>query len=273
MSDNLDDLRHRYLQLQLAGDSLVALAVPGTEQKLVAMLDRARLEPLSNIELSLVAEGSAITCSFHAKPFGDGVALLGCWLPEEHSRVLQQIQDSVEEVLDLNRRVVGQKKEMEVQKTALESALSDLEDSNRGITSLHQELEDKAEVLQRTAEVRSRVVANVSHEFRTPLHSILGLSRLLLDSSEVSTDTRLDDVLFRVRDTGIGIAPEHFERIFAEFGQVDSAIQARVKGTGLRLPLSRRLAELLGGVLTVESEVGHGSSFTLRIPQIHSEVR
>jgi signal transduction histidine kinase len=42
----------------------------------------------------------------------------------------------------------------------------------------------------------------------------------------------LDDVLFKVRDTGIDIAAEHFERIFEEFGQIDHAIQSRVKGTG-----------------------------------------
>ena len=92
-------------------------------------------------------------------------------------------------------------------------------------------------------------------------------------SVEVSVTTRHDDVVFTVKDTGIGIASVDFDRIFEEFGQIDSALQARVKGTGLGLPLSRRLAEMLGGVLTVESEVGQGSTFTLRIPREHPEVR
>jgi CheY-like chemotaxis protein/anti-sigma regulatory factor (Ser/Thr protein kinase) len=69
-----------------------------------------------------------------------------------------------------------------------------------------------------------------------------------------------------VIDSGIGIAPEHQDRIFQEFAQIDSPIQGRVKGTGLGLPLSRKLAALLGGELTVESKLGEGSKFTLRLP-------
>lgn len=56
-----------------------------------------------------------------------------------------------------------------------------------------------------------------------------------------------------VSDDGIGIAPEDQERIFQEFEQVESDIQASVRGTGLGLPLARRLAMMLGGSLTVRS--------------------
>jgi signal transduction histidine kinase/response regulator RpfG family c-di-GMP phosphodiesterase len=73
-------------------------------------------------------------------------------------------------------------------------------------------------------------------------------------------------VVFSVADTGIGIAPEDQERIFQEFGQIDGPIQRRVRGTGLGLPLSRKLATLLGGTLTVESEPGVGSTFSATIP-------
>ena len=73
-------------------------------------------------------------------------------------------------------------------------------------------------------------------------------------------------IVFSVRDTGIGIAPEDLERIFEEFTQVDSPVQKHVKGTGLGLPLSRKLAQLLGGEILVESEPGKGSSFSLRLP-------
>jgi CheY-like chemotaxis protein/anti-sigma regulatory factor (Ser/Thr protein kinase) len=68
-----------------------------------------------------------------------------------------------------------------------------------------------------------------------------------------------------VRDTGIGIAPEHHERIFQEFSQIDSPLQRTVKGTGLGLPLARKLAQLLGGTLTVDSAPGHGSVFILTV--------
>jgi CheY-like chemotaxis protein len=75
-----------------------------------------------------------------------------------------------------------------------------------------------------------------------------------------------DSVVFTVSDTGIGIAPSDQERIFQEFAQVDSPMQKRVRGTGLGLPLSRRLAALLGGTLSVQSELGVGSAFTLTLP-------
>jgi len=80
-----------------------------------------------------------------------------------------------------------------------------------------------------------------------------------------------DTVRFSVADTGIGIAPGDLGRIFEEFGQVDGPIQARVKGTGLGLPLSRRLAELLGGGVAVRSEPGVGSTFEVAIPRRYAE--
>lgn len=76
-------------------------------------------------------------------------------------------------------------------------------------------------------------------------------------------------VVFSVADTGIGIPPEHLDRIFEEYVQVDSPLQRRATGTGLGLPLSRKLAELLGGSLTVESSVGRGSTFHATIPLVH----
>jgi signal transduction histidine kinase/CheY-like chemotaxis protein len=71
---------------------------------------------------------------------------------------------------------------------------------------------------------------------------------------------------FSVEDTGIGIAAEDHDRIFEEFVQVESEMQAKVKGTGLGLPLSKRLATLLGGTVSVESEVGRGSTFRVTLP-------
>ena len=73
-------------------------------------------------------------------------------------------------------------------------------------------------------------------------------------------------VLFRVQDTGIGIAPADQARIFDEFTQLEHRLQRSLRGTGLGLPVSRRLAELLGGTLAVTSEPGIGSVFELRMP-------
>jgi signal transduction histidine kinase len=74
-------------------------------------------------------------------------------------------------------------------------------------------------------------------------------------------------VRFVVSDTGIGIAPADQERVFQEFIQVDGPIQRRVRGTGLGLPLTRKIARILGGEVTLESEVGRGSRFSLVIPR------
>ena len=73
-------------------------------------------------------------------------------------------------------------------------------------------------------------------------------------------------VTFAVADTGIGIAKEHQSALFQDFVQLDSPIQKRFRGTGLGLALSKRLAELLGGSVAVQSELGRGSTFSAIIP-------
>lgn len=255
----------------------------------------------------------------------------------------------------------------------------ELEETNRGVVALYAELEEKADSLRRVSELKTRFLSNMSHEFRTPLNSILSLSQLLLDRADgpltdeqekqvlfvrraahglselvndlldltkveagkvvvrpedfhasdlfaalrgmlrplVPTDTvslvfedasavgvlHTDEgkvsqvlrnfvsnalkftergevrvsasvgpgstVVFAVSDTGIGIAPEDQARIFEEFGQVENALQKKVKGTGLGLSLSKRLAELLGGRVSVRSEVHVGSTFYLSIPRAY----
>ena len=78
-------------------------------------------------------------------------------------------------------------------------------------------------------------------------------------------------VCFEVRDTGIGIAPEHQERIFEPFWQVRQSTTRVVGGTGLGLNVTRRLARMMGGDVTLASRVGEGSTFTLRLPKVWRE--
>jgi signal transduction histidine kinase/CheY-like chemotaxis protein len=289
----------------------------------------------------------------------------------------QAPRDAVEEVQQQNQELLRMLDELRRRQDDLVRLNAELEDTNRGVVALYAELDEKADHLRRADELKSRFLSNMSHEFRTPLNSILALSRLLLDRAdgpltreqetqitfvrraaedlfelvndlldtakieagkiiirpveftvenlfgalrgmlrpllvnealalvfedasglpplntdeakvsqilrnfisnalkftergEVRVAARLTGdargVVFSVADTGIGIAPEDREVIFQEFTQVESRLQARVKGTGLGLPLTRRLAELLGGSVAVDSAPGVGSTFSATIP-------
>jgi signal transduction histidine kinase/CheY-like chemotaxis protein len=251
----------------------------------------------------------------------------------------------------------------------------ELETTNRGVVALYAELDEKTQRLQETTDAKSRFLNSVSHELRSPVSSIVGLSRLLLDPAggsldgeqqrqvelvaataeelldlvnqlldlaraefghlepevsrvelvelaarvvdvlrplardgvevavatsegrvDVLTDPTLarqvvrnlvanalafttagsvtvrierpspDAVAVAVADTGIGIAAADLPKIFEEFFQVRGPHQTSRRGSGLGLAYSRRVVELLGGELDVDSEVGRGSTFTMRLP-------
>ena len=75
-----------------------------------------------------------------------------------------------------------------------------------------------------------------------------------------------ESITFSVADTGIGIASEFHHAIFQDFAQLQSPIQKRLRGTGLGLSLSKRLAGLLGGTVALQSELGRGSTFSVTVP-------
>ena len=75
-----------------------------------------------------------------------------------------------------------------------------------------------------------------------------------------------DIFIFRVRDTGIGMSPEQLSRLFQPFMQAESSTTKRFGGTGLGLAITKHLAELMGGSVTVESELGRGTTFSVRLP-------
>ncbi|MGB8888623.1 MAG: ATP-binding protein [Candidatus Korobacteraceae bacterium] len=285
-------------------------------------------------------------------------------------------QNPFDEIERQNRELLKTLADLRARQDELALLNRELEDTNRGVVALYAELDERADYLRRASELKTNFLSNMSHEFRTPLNSIISLARILqermdgdlsteqekqvryiqrsaqelydlvndlLDLAKVEAgkvtvkpkefviqelfgtlrgmlrplllDTSLelifedcsdlpvmhtDDgkvsqilrnfisnalkftpsgevrvsasmgasgtIIFSVRDTGIGIAPQDQEFIFKEFTQIESAIQDRVKGTGLGLPLCRNLAELLGGSVSVESELGKGSNFYAVIP-------
>jgi signal transduction histidine kinase/ActR/RegA family two-component response regulator len=108
------------------------------------------------------------------------------------------------------------------------------------------------------------------------LRNLVSNALKFTQDGEVRVSARLDDeqgmVAFTVADTGIGIAPEDRVRIFEEFEQVEGPLQAGTRGTGLGLAVSQRLATVLGGAISLDSEPGRGSTFTLSIPVAYSDV-
>lgn len=287
-----------------------------------------------------------------------------------------KVDDPLAALRDQNRELMQSLEEIRRRQEEAAQLNSELGDTNRGVVALYAELDERAEQLRQASDSKSRFLSNMSHEFRTPLTSIMALSRLLLDGvdgelnveqlkqigyirksaedllelvndlldlakveagkielrlaefnvadlfgglrgslkplrdKEVALifdpaadlpalysdegkvtqvlrnfisnalkftrqgevhvsahyDSRAARIIFAVADTGIGIALQDQERIFEEFTQIDGELQKAAKGTGLGLPLTRKLAELMKGEVWVESEVGRGSTFYLAIP-------
>ena len=103
---------------------------------------------------------------------------------------------------------------------------------------------------------------------RQTLLNLSGNASKFTEAGTVTVNARRDgdDLVFEVSDTGIGIAPEHMDRLFQPFSQAESSTARRFGGTGLGLVISRRFCEMLGGAVTVQSEPGVGSTFTVRLP-------
>ena len=77
-----------------------------------------------------------------------------------------------------------------------------------------------------------------------------------------------DWITLAVTDTGIGMSPEQMGKLFQEFSQASSSTASKYGGTGLGLVISRRFCQMMGGDITVETEVGRGSTFTIRLPRM-----
>ena len=93
---------------------------------------------------------------------------------------------------------------------------------------------------------------------------------ITVDPRQGQEDGR-DWVTIAVSDTSIGMTPEQMSKLFQEFSQAEASTTRKYGGTGLGLAIRKRFCQMMGGDITVESEPGRGSTFTVRLPQIVEE--
>jgi signal transduction histidine kinase len=109
---------------------------------------------------------------------------------------------------------------------------------------------------------------------RQALLNLLSNANKFTDRGTISIDARQgqengrDGVTISIADTGIGMTPEQMGRLFQEFSQATSTTASKYGGTGLGLAISRRFCQMMGGDITVASEPGRGSTFTVRLPRV-----
>jgi signal transduction histidine kinase len=127
-------------------------------------------------------------------------------------------------------------------------------------------LEEKGLELTVAAD-RIRPLHTDAARLRQILLNLLGNAIKFTDGGGITVRARevADGVAIEVEDTGVGIPPEHLDRVFEPFWQVDQGATRTVGGTGLGLAVTRRLVELLGGTITVASTPGRGSRFTFTL--------
>ncbi len=103
---------------------------------------------------------------------------------------------------------------------------------------------------------------------RQVLYNLISNALKFTEEGEIRVSGEFDGQILQlsVADTGVGIAPENLGKLFRKFDQLDSSTTRRFGGTGLGLSICRELAELMGGDIAVESRVGRGSRFTVRLP-------
>jgi len=198
--------------------------------------------------------------------------ILDTELTTEQRRALELVRSSSEALLMILNDILDYSK-IEAEHLELEAIPFDISKVVHATASLLA-VRAREKHLELLAEVDAHVPRAVRGDptrLRQVLMNLIGNAIKFTEHGEVvvsvgaaQTDGNVT-LSFAVRDTGIGIAPEHIGSVFKEFTQADSTMTRRYGGTGLGLAISQRLVKLMGGALGVKSELGRGSEFAFSV--------
>jgi signal transduction histidine kinase/DNA-binding response OmpR family regulator/HPt (histidine-containing phosphotransfer) domain-containing protein len=198
--------------------------------------------------------------------------ILDTELTTEQRRALELVRSSSEALLMILNDILDYSK-IEAEHLELEVIPFDVSKVVHATASLLA-VRAREKHLELLAEVDAdvpRAVRGDPTRLRQVLMNLIGNAIKFTEQGEVVVSvgaTQTDGTVtlsFAVRDTGIGIAPEHIGSVFKEFTQADSTMTRRYGGTGLGLAISQRLVRLMGGELGVKSELGRGSEFAFSV--------
>lgn len=182
----LDARAQRALRAEV-GCKLRELAAHGTEDKIHRMFMQARINQLGRVPWEVVlrvGDENIVVALYASVQAGGRIAITGSLVPSEYGAVLGQVSANLSEMAALHRDTDRQQRELLRRHEELMRLHAQLQESYRGVVALHHEIDEKDDSLRRAGEIKTRLVANVSHEFRTPLNSILGLAKLLLSRAD-----------------------------------------------------------------------------------------
>lgn len=184
---------------------------------------------------------------------------------EQVERIIQsahRLRELIDEILTFSRVVAG-REELQTEETDLGAQVQEV------IAVIEPMARMKGIDLHAEEATTPCFIETDPDKVRQILRNLLSNAVKFTDEGGVWVERRVedDDVVIEIRDTGIGIAQEYLDRIFEPFWQVDRGTTREVAGTGLGLGVSRILARMLGGDITVESRPGEGSSFQVKLPR------
>ena len=190
---------------------------------------------------------------------------------EERTSDLEKVRNSgthllglIENVLDISKIEAG-KIELNVEPMDLTNVISQVENTAAPLMGVN----NNQFIIVTLEDIGT--IESDGQRLRQILLNLLSNAAKFTKNGEINLTVERDGdgwVRFSIRDTGIGMTSEQVERLFEPFGQADATIAQRFGGTGLGLSISHRFVEMMGGRITIESELGSGSCFTVWLPDI-----